>query len=58
MKESKENKVEGPAVEKSVQPTEMIISIELAQSVLNYLGSKPYAEVADLVSKFKESKLQ
>ena len=37
---------------------EMVINIELAQAVLNYLGSKPYAEVAELVKGIQGSKLQ
>tara|TARA_B110000902_G_scaffold218629_1_gene252563 strand:+ start:403 stop:603 length:201 start_codon:yes stop_codon:yes gene_type:complete len=48
--------VQGPEEAKAAK--EMVINIELAQAVLNYLGSKPYAEVAELVKGIQGSKLQ
>ena len=52
---------ESKTVEKKTDPnspTEMIMSLELAQSLMNYLGSKPYGEVAELIKGIQSSKLQ
>jgi hypothetical protein len=53
MKQQKEQ-----PVEEKVEPTEMVLPLELAQALLNYLGSKPYSEVAGLVNGIQDSKLQ
>ena len=50
-------KLEQPAQEQA-QPTEMVISLELAQGLLNYLGSRPYQEVADLIPAIQGSRVQ
>ena len=58
MKEKKEGPAQQAKAEEQVQPTEMVISVELAQALLNYLGNRPYQEVAGLVSGMQDSKLQ
>ena len=45
-------------VEEQKQPTEMVMSLELAQGIANYLGGRPYNEVAELVKGLQGSKLQ
>ena len=54
--------VEGPAqeaqVEEQAQPTEMVMSLELVQAIANYLGSRPYQEVAELIKGLQGSKVQ
>ena len=45
-------------VEEQAQPTEMVISLELAQVIANYLGSRPYQEVVELVKGLQGSKVQ
>ena len=45
-------------VEEKVQITELVLNIEVAQEVLTYLSSRPYAEVAKLIKDFQGSKLQ
>ena len=36
----------------------MVMSIELAQGIANYLGSRPYQEVAELIKGIQGSKVQ
>ena len=55
MKKAKEN---APQVEEQAQPTEMILSLELAQGIANYLGGRPYQEVAELIKGLQGSKVQ
>ena len=43
--------------QKASQPTKLTMSIELANEVLQYLGSRPYLEVAELVKKIQNSEL-
>ena len=56
------DKVEGPVKEAQVeeqvqpQPKEVILTIELAQALLNYLGQQPYQQVAGLVEGIQGSK--
>ena len=54
------DKVEGPAqeapLEEKAQPKEVILTIELAQALLNYLGQQPYQQVAGLVEGIQTSK--
>ena len=49
---------EAPQVEEQAQPTEMILSLELVQGIANYLGSRPYNEVAELIKGIQGSKVQ
>tara|TARA_R110000796_G_scaffold188860_1_gene305804 strand:+ start:225 stop:398 length:174 start_codon:yes stop_codon:yes gene_type:complete len=57
MKKVVESKKEAK-VEEQAQPTEMVMSLELAQGIANYLGSRPYQEVAELVKGLQGSKVQ
>jgi len=55
--------VEGPTQEEQVekeqaQPTEMVMSLELAQGIANYLGGRPFNEVAELIKGLQGSKVQ
>ena len=56
--------IEGPAkVEESKeipnpQPTEMVMSLDLAQGIANYLGGRPFNEVAELIKGLQGSKVQ
>ena len=58
MKKVAESKVEESKEIPQPQPTEMVMSVELAQGVLSYLASRPYQEVAELVKGLQGSKLQ
>ena len=51
-------KVAESKVEEQAQPTEMVMSLELAQGIANYLGSRPYNEVAELIKGIQGAKLQ
>tara|TARA_R110002073_G_scaffold331631_1_gene516569 strand:+ start:801 stop:968 length:168 start_codon:yes stop_codon:yes gene_type:complete len=53
-------KIEGleQEVQQEVQPTEMIMALYLAQGVLDYLASRPYNEVSELIKGIQGSKLQ
>lgn len=50
--------IEESQMESKPQPTEMIITLELAQRIANYLNSKPYGEVNSLIGGMQESKVQ
>tara|TARA_B110000902_G_scaffold251396_1_gene311604 strand:- start:404 stop:580 length:177 start_codon:yes stop_codon:yes gene_type:complete len=58
MKKVAESKVEGSKEIPNPQPTEMVMSLELAQEIANYLGSRPYNEVAELIKGLQGSKVQ
>ena len=58
MKKVAESKVEEGKEIAQPQPTEMVMSLELAQDIANYLGSRPYKEVAELVKGLQGSKVQ
>ena len=58
MKKVAESKVEEGKEIAQPQPTEMVMSLELAQGIANYLGSRPYQEVAELVKGLQGSKVQ
>ena len=45
-------------VEEQKSPTEMVMSLELAQGIANYLGSRPFNEVAELIKGIQGSKVQ
>lgn len=45
-------------VQQEVQPTEMIMALDLAYGVLDYLASRPYNEVSELIKGIQGSKLQ
>ena len=49
---------DAPQVEEQAQPTEMVMSLELAQGIANYLGGRPYQEVAELIKGLQGSKVQ
>tara|TARA_R110002050_G_scaffold128050_2_gene249233 strand:+ start:13 stop:183 length:171 start_codon:yes stop_codon:yes gene_type:complete len=53
----KVEKVENVEKEQA-QPTEMVMSVELAQGILSYLASRPYQEVAELIKGIQGSKVQ
>ena len=46
----------GPAQEEKAQPKEVVVNIELAQALLNYLGQQPYQQVAGLIEGIQTSK--
>ena len=58
MKDKVEKEVEGSKEIPNPQPTEMVMSLELAQGIANYLGSRPYNEVAELIKGLQGSKVQ
>ena len=57
MKKVVESKVE-EQVEEQAQPTEVVIAVGVANALLQYLNSKPYGEVSELIKEIKDSKLQ
>lgn len=58
MKKVAEQLLEQEEVQQEVQPTEIVLNLDLANSVLNYLVSRPYGEVAELIKGIQDSKLQ
>jgi hypothetical protein len=58
MKKVAESKVEGSKEIPNPQPTEMVMSLELAQGIANYLGGRPFNEVAELIKGIQGAKLQ
>tara|TARA_R110000796_G_scaffold82088_2_gene180442 strand:+ start:1158 stop:1334 length:177 start_codon:yes stop_codon:yes gene_type:complete len=58
MKKVAEQEVAEQKVEEQAQPTEMVMSLELAQGIANYLGARPYQEVAELIKGLQGSKVQ
>lgn len=58
MKKVAESKVEESKEIAQPQPTEMVMSLELAQAIANYLGGRPYQEVAELIQGLQGSKVQ
>lgn len=46
---------EKKGVEKTTEKTEILVPIALAQELINYLQSRPYAEVYVLIGKLIES---
>ena len=57
MKKVAESKKEAK-VEEQKPPTEMVMPLELVQGIANYLGSRPYNEVAELIKGLQGSKVQ
>ena len=52
-----ENEVNTEEVEKSVDastPTQYTVSMNVAQAVINYLATKPYNEVSELIAAFQQ----